>query len=543
MLPHYIRLAHECHDRLVERGGRPTRKVLEEPTGKAVYEKDEIRIFDDHGELQFTASPDADLTVLHWTEEWAHFREELERWTEFKEYQSTMKEKPLLKTTFDPETTDQNLMILLNRLNDWRQFQDYQQEKVGHAARQIRRCARHIEKILRQEDVSDAITSNSDIEEGWRGCHACLFFRHEKLDSSQKQLTLIESQISEVILEACVWLKDDVTLQWQLETKLEQQAKAIYQDSMNLEAGPCQPQRSPPESAGSIEKICYWGLETTRLMEEHWAWKIFLRWRQNHASTEKLANIDQESSRQSSDLQLWVDYVAYRRYGLDISRNWVVGWQRLLKSQESRREATLTDQEKSMLEVVISETRADVKKFQEDVQIAETRVRSAEQLLDKLSYDRTKSQDAQQSSKDTQLQPSPPRTESPEKLLRERGIEEEGVDSSRNLLGSAEDVLMVDVEDSVNAISPSAPGVDISGRGTRAHRASPLSIHQVPTSRETRSTTNLHRTISSTVPKHVAKKPVKRAKKSTDPSYTRPLRRSQRLKDKAAARSPGSRHS
>lgn len=113
------------------------------------------------------------------------------------------------------------------------------------------------------------------------------------------------------------------------------------------------------------------------------------------------------------------------------------------------------------------------------------------------------------------------------------------------------DTPMSDIEDPVTNSPPPVSKMSIKGRGSRAKRKSRLPVDQVPTSRKTRSATKLDQDTSDRVLKNTDKKSVRKKKgfserqtmallntASTNGSSTRSspsLRRSQRLKEKAAA--------
>ena len=556
MLPHYIYLAHDCYDTLVKMGGRPTRKIQEELAWKAVYEVDEVRISDHHGGLQSTVGLGTNLTSRHWAEEWAFFREELYRWTTFKEYQSTMKPKPLLKIDFDPENTDERLAQIWLRLDDWREFQNYQLQEVGHATMWTWRSTRHAEQMMRKEPASGAVSASFETQEEWRTCLRRLLPRQRDLESSQKQLTWIESQIVEILSEACASLKDDTTLQLQLLSKLKQHAHRFHQELTDLGAEPYFPLQFLSEPPDIAQMICYWGSKITLLMQQHWEWKIFLRWRISRPYTEKPVNIEQGSLRHSPDLQMRADYVNYQQYQLDRARSWVAAWERLLEWKESYLDDVSMTQCLDMFETITT-IRAYVKIFQQDVQNGEVRGRSAEKLLDKLSYRLAKPQDTPSSSTHAQMPLSLPKTEPCESNLGEARIEhlidrlhlcevigeDEGVVSWGNISGSAKDISMADVEVPVKAISP-APRNQITAC---------RSIPREPKVRKSRTIAKLDQTISNSVSKHKGQKPAKPAKKFTEqqttallnaasaknsPTDSRPVRRSQRLGNIAPAYFP-----
>ena len=640
----YKREAYGFHDLLLQMGGRPTRTVLEEPTWKAIYEKDEIRIVEKHGGLQGTVSLDENLTLHHWKGEYFRFEEEVDRWQEFRDYQKVMEPKPLLKTAFDPKNTDERLIKILVRLNDWREFQYYQQVKVGRALMLVWKITRNMENFMRKEATTNDSSSSLDIQNSLATCFQQLFPRQMGLEASQVQLTWVESQIPEILIEACASLEAAFPILQQLEMKLEQQANAFNQELKALEAKPGCSAHSPHQSADLAHRIRHWGSEITRLMREHWEWKIFLKWRNNQRNTEQTANIgEQRSSGRLSDLQILVDYVSYRRFQLDRAQSWVASWQRLQKSSEDDIQFTPRDQGLSILENTISTIRAYVEKFQQDVRNAELQVRSAEQQLAELSSQRVSPapiQMKQQSNGHPHLAPGLPDSASTESIpetparadssrsatkvnrardstypppisgipctihqpskasKREKGTQEKGhdldeehpvtvtdvVDSEQVMvdndiqtidaldssfpdeeigdggraksietpMNDVEYTLMTDGEDPDNSCSHIASQVHSKARGAQLARNHSLLIHQVPTSRKTRSAKKLNRTISSRVLKDTCKKPTGKSISLTgqqamavlgptavngSPTDSPLLRRSERLKEKAAATS------
>ncbi len=411
--------AYEYHDSLLEMGGRPTRPVLEEPAGHAIYEKEEIRIMNEKGELQGTVALDENLLLHHWTEERACFLEELDRWKEFRVYQQASEHKPLLKMAFDPENTDQRLMKILARVNDWREFQNYQQAKADRSATLIRNITRKVVRYMRKETLADETTSSPEIQYGPGSYLHELFPRQQNLETAQNHLTWIEGQVSEILLEACASLEDAFPLQKELEKKLDQQANVLYQELAKLQARPDDPLQYPHQSADISQKILYWGSEITQLMKDHWEWETFLRWRTKQPYTETSADIkEHDLSRNSSYLEVWVDYVSYRRYQLDKTRDLVASWQRLLMRKESNIPTASLEHSLDgglmMLESSISMVRDYVEKFQQDVHSAEHQLHQVEQQLAKLSSQQTSPntvQVTQQSPINPQLPLSPPESE------------------------------------------------------------------------------------------------------------------------------------
>lgn len=384
--------AYKYHDALVEMGGRPTRQVLEKPAGKAIYGKDEIRIVNDHGKLQGSVALDENLTLHHWMNEHARFKEELDRWKEFRSHQQTSKHKHLLRLTLDEKTTGQKLNSILVRLNDWREFQYYQQQvKVRKALMFIWRTTEVMKRIIDGETIYTEFPSRPETEYVMENYfrHSQVFSRQMDLEASRTQLAWIEDQILEILAEACASLEIDVSLQQQLEMKLQQQANAFDQELKYLKARQVRSVQPPHQTAGIAQKLCHWGSEITRLMHEHFEWEAFVGWRAKRSTTEEIAGVgEQVANGHSSDLQFWRDYVSYRQTQLDGARSWAAGWEILLKVREN--DVNTTPREHlSMLESTISGLGMKIIKFQKDVQTAELRVRSAERQLGEIASPRS----------------------------------------------------------------------------------------------------------------------------------------------------------
>ena len=626
--------AYEYHDKLVEMGGRPTRQVREKPAGKAIYGKDEIRIVDDYGELQGTVGLDENLTVHHWISERALFKEELDRWEDFRNFQKTMVQVPLLKFSFDSNSMDQRLIDILVRLNDWREFQYYQRREVGFALGDIRHSTEAMKEIMHQEDASREAILSIEVRRtlakhfsDWD-----IFTKQMDLEASQKQLAWIESQILAILAEACASLADDPSLQQQLEMKLKQQTNTFDQELKRLGAKSVCLVQYPHQTAQMTQRLCHWGSEITRIIAEYWEWKVFLRWRKNSQCIKTVVNTgEQASGGQVFDLQIWQDYVSYRRDQLDRARLWVAGWQERIIFKANNINTT-PRQHLYMLESSISGLRRKVVEFQKDVQIAEFRVRSAEQQLAEIATQQScfgTSNSTQQNNMHSSLRLDPldsePAANVPEDsmipkdhratsstvspvtgiadlvqlsavLNKEEEIREKGNDNTKRQpvtvaeatvldqvianndiqmtdapshpcpdgpIGNGEgselpntprddvkDTSMTNFENLVNTCSRGASKVNSKGCSTRVERESPLPTHQASTSRKIRSAKTLDQPFSSRVRKHTGTKPTRNPKASTrekttailsatslenHPTDSPPLRRSQRLKEKAAA--------
>ncbi len=635
MTDEFREVAYENHDTLVAMGGRPTRPVLEEPAGKAVYKKDEgiIDIIDEHGKLTCTLEYDMSPINYHWGEECVRFEEELDRWKEFQDYQRRNSHLSPLKTAFDLADTDEPLQAILRRLNEWQEFEAYHQGKVKNALTSTWRTRKNLVKLFRKEAASDRAASNSKIKSKIRYLLDWLCPRQVKLENSQRQLAIIENQAFEMLSEACVALEGAHLLCQQLEKKIEEQTNAVYQELLFLEARPSRTPQAPCPTAPFVQRILHWKSETSRFLKERREWKMFLKWRGKPTNASNLESPEQlQSNGRGVDLALWFDHVRYRKVQLKGAKKTVVCWRRLQSSTEKGIERARNEGLPTWEGPIASEKY--VESSQQDVGTAEARLQSAQQKLAELSSQQATSaarEASQNSPQCQQLPPSPPdsdacRSRSSDREILDLGISpteahqpsptqkrsgsvhassvpcqvgdkqagnentEEAQLSAKSdadvpgqrifdddiqmtdaphdtnphetigkveeaepidtIMSDIEDILMIDVEDPVNPSSTPALEVDPKSRGTRATRKPSLPIHQVPTSRKTRSATKNDQAISSGVLKKNGKKPANKAKAFTEqqtqalldaasticPSTgPAPLRRSERLKEKAAA--------
>ena len=409
----YRNCAYEDHEALIELGGRPTREVLEKPAWTTVKEKGGNRnvTFHDYGNVALNRN----LMIQHWSKESEYFDGELTRWKDFRTHQQIAANHGWLKIEFDPNATDPRLANILVKLNDWREFQNYQQMEVSRYALSVRR---HLKRIVGDETVSVEAASPPNLQFLTDRSLDRFFGLQMALESSETLLTWVEGQIPEILVETSATLEDNTLLQQKLEIDLAQQAHAFHQKLLSLEARPNRSVQTPGHSLGFTRRMCHWGLETTRLMKDLWEWRVFLKWRRTKLYKSGTSNLKrQASNRLSSHAQVWVDFVAFRKYELDRTRNWVELWQRMLPEKES---APMTTEEKDLeldyFKSYITDIRSNVKAFQQDVHTAKTRLRLAEQQLAQLTSQQSSSASAQlmrNSLKPSHLPPYAPDLESP----------------------------------------------------------------------------------------------------------------------------------
>lgn len=405
MTDDYKEEAYECHAKLVEMGGRPTRPVLENPAGKAVYKEKEgiIHILDEHGTLTCTLAYDMSPLHHHWTRESVRFSDELDRWKEFQDYQHRNPQLSPLQTAFDTVDVDRSLKAILLRLNAWREFEVYHQCKVDNRMmltwRNRQSLARLFEKEatsellgeqaldrhLDEDAISEPPASKQEIQSNIGGWLEELYPRQMDYEASQKQLTCIEDQAFEILSEASASLEGAPLLCQQLEKKMEEQTNCVYQQLLLLEARPSHAPQPSSSTALFVQRILHWESETRRLLKEHREWRIFLRWRRSQANANTSVNAEeQQSNKCHVDLALWFDYVTYQESEVNKAKSWVSCWQRLQRSVVKEIE-DLTKAGEPTPGGTIESTRTYVERFQQDVRTAEARLRSAQQQLADLS--------------------------------------------------------------------------------------------------------------------------------------------------------------
>ena len=629
-------LAYEFHETLVQMGGMPTRPVLEEPVGRAIYREELgfIEIFDEHGKRTCTLGLDMDPVDYHWGEEMSRFSDELDRWKEFQNYQQSNPQLKPLFTAFAFKDTDEPLKAILIRLNEWREFEVFHQNKVNNALMLRWRNQRALEKLFQEESTSGPAASNPDTQSRIRTWLEPLFRKQTALDDCQEQLTCIENQAFEMLSNVSASLEGVPLLLQQLERKMEEQTNAVSEELKILKARPSHPARPPSPSSPSVQRILHWKSETTRLLKEHREWKIFLRWRKDQPNADTPMSAEEPQSHgHNADLTLWFDYVTYQQVQLDKARIWVDCWRRKQRLTEQRVER-MTRENVPMLGGSVETVEKEVERFQQEIPTAEARLRSAKQQFAELlseqahlaspeatqqwpncqelpssapssggSGDRFRDQEQPNSGVSltkahrplpTQdilgsVRPSSMSTQVGKKRAKMGNIEkeqltagsdaiisdpillgddiqmtnasksscphesiEEGgrVETMDSPMGGDKDTLITDAGDSVTTSSPPGSEVDSRCRGNRTTRKLAPSLHQVPTSRKTRSAVKLNEAISRGVVKR--KKPSKKAKTFTEQqnmtllhagsidktprnSPAPQLRRSQRLHEKAAA--------
>ena len=414
MLDEYKEISYECHDELVEMGGRPTRSVREKPAGKAIYKEAEgiIDIVDEHGKVTCNLEYGMDPVIHHWIQECYHFEQELERWKEFQDYQHKNPHLPPLMTAFEMGDTHETVKAILIRLNEWREFETYHQCKVNTALMSTWRNRQALGKLFCKEGgMSEQAASDPETQSSIQYWLEQLFPKQIGLEACQKQLKCIENQGFEILSEAGAAIKSEPVLCQQLEKKMAKQANGVYQELKRLEARPILPVQSPSITVPYVQRLLHWNSETSRLLNERRQWKIFLRWRKTRVNASPpISTIEKQPNQRTVDSVLWFDYVAYQQSELDNARTLIDCWQRLQMSQEEEIEA-LQEAGQPIVGGSLQAIHKYLELFQQDARTAEVQVQSAQQQSVRLCLPQSLSDahDLPQQTTDCQNLPPTPR--------------------------------------------------------------------------------------------------------------------------------------
>lgn len=152
----YELAVRQLYDTLIEMGGRPSRPIQPAPSALKSKRTDKF------------------LHVLrHWDDEYLFFEHELDVWKKFRKWQQQNRENPQgneMQENAEPERSDQRFPESLTKLNDWKEFQAYQQQQVDRARNGVDAWQRELElgkqkarktfETFRQEKVIEAKCSH-----------------------------------------------------------------------------------------------------------------------------------------------------------------------------------------------------------------------------------------------------------------------------------------------------------------------------------------------------------------------------------------------
>ena len=592
--------AQHDYEELIALGGRPTRPLHSPFLSNATVDSGKIdhraetEIVDMVRNADMTSDAEG-LLARHWTEESWKWDQDLMEWNKFKRIQ-LFKTRSRSELELELENTDVGLVEVLSKLNDWQDFHLIKQKEVFELGIRHEKCQEAITRSQNTTPVASDAESKQKIEASFGKLMWDMENSQKALENSQEKLMWIESQWTEVLAEASHSIAGEPKLQKQLEDKFEKQTSAIYRRLQQLEAKPSHVLHPPNESAEFPQRLQHWISESSNFTAEMWDWKVFMAWQKRAKGTETTKEEEQKQPAQSeSCAELFEDMVKYCQHKVDGVFSWMVCWRSLarqhMESRHRRRNMSLLwpslpgnnddadyndyddydDYDDDDDEDVKYDSKSDLAKAREAkffAQQAEQKVPKAAERLERSKQELQSilAQNGQPSTgaipaetSDTQLPPTPPKSESPESLpknrrpsnksrptekghrrLKKEKVRKEGARMGNtnieqqplptfnpdpnveeaedtemsdvsgdpsppetvNDLGESEcDTIMSDVEDAPNPIPPSLSESHPRPTTNTKSRKTPSSTAQASTSRKTRSATKLDRVISGAIPK------------------------------------------
>lgn len=369
----------EQYDTLIALGGKPTRPIRMEPVWKASNEKGLLYIMD--AELKHKISlPEEDLIIFHWGQECSKFEEELQQWREFRNYQTSDKHPLLLDTPLTSDVASPRLTAVLKRLNDWREYENWQWQKVNNTTKLKDRCRRALEGLREQ-----GLASNDPEEK-----HAAqmsplgnwLFNierRGEEMTTQRKHLAWIRSQYHEILKEIHASLLASPSLLQELESSMQTQVDILRQDLQQLgftcnppvcclDPHPCYRKRSLDLNA-----------KTSQLLEQKQDFQTYVEWRQKGSKHESADCLWEGKP----NFDLLKEYMDHRQSIMDNQTEQVESWQRIVEWREYiiRVRGGVQPDASDFRLCYLNHAREYVCVSQEDAEVAKSKLQRAQQML------------------------------------------------------------------------------------------------------------------------------------------------------------------
>ena len=323
---------HRYHDELVALGGRSTRPIQQYPNSGTAATDGKIHYRDEYEKIEVIFEVDKDRSISHWTEEMDRCGYELRGWQEFKVAQRLHNQNGRSELELELENTDTALIGVLNKLNDWQEFESMHQRAVHEAEDFLERCQQA--NAENQNAMVAATYANPMLKlrkstGGWKG-----YMRRgqERLDTSQNKLVWVKSQWKEVIAEACSLIATAPKLQEQLEAKFEKQTRAVYRTLVQQGFRPSHVVYPPDKDVEFPLRLQHWINESSAFIAELRDWRLFMLWRRDVREAGGL-NLDGRKviSEDDSCSGVFKDLVEYQQHELEKSLSWVDFWRGQLR--------------------------------------------------------------------------------------------------------------------------------------------------------------------------------------------------------------------
>lgn len=410
--------------------------------GKIDYEDDTENV-----DIMATMDVSSDIkgfAAHHWAEESNKWGDDLWEWKKFKKIQQ-IKDGFRSELELELENTDVGLVEVLSKLKDWQDFHLIKQKEVYEAGISHEKCQEAIARSQNATPVASDAQSKEEIKVPFVKLNWEMVESQKLLEASQGKLIWIESQWTEVLAEASRSIAGEPKLQKQLEDKFEKQTNAIYHRLQQIGARPSHTIYPPNENADFPLRLQHWISESSSFTAEMWDWKLFMAWRRRVKSSSTTKEDGQKHPAQvESCSELSEDLVKYCQYKLDRMFSWIHCWRSLARRYMEKMENTLfqgewpspptfrgddnkDDDDDDEFGDLYAEVTAEEASFY--AQQAEQNVPKAVERLErsKQQIQRILAQKGQPSTgvipagtSDTQLPPTPPKSESPESLPKNR---------------------------------------------------------------------------------------------------------------------------
>ena len=324
--------AHRYHDELIALGGRSTRPIKQYPDYGTIATDGKKHYRDEYEKIEVIFEVDNDRSSSHWAEEMDRCGHELRRWQIFKEAQRHHNQNGRSELELELENTDPALVGVLNKLNDWQEFESMQQRAVHEAEKFLEKCQQGNAKSQNAMVAATYADPMLKLQEPTGGWKRCMRQAQEKLDTSQNKLIWVKSQWNEVIAEACSLIAAAPNLQDQLEAKFEKRTRAVYRTLQQQGARPSHAVYPPNKDVEFPHRLQHWITESSAFVAELRDWRIFMLWRRNIRDAGNL-NQDERKvlSEGDSSSEVFEDLVKYQQHELEKALSWVDCWRGQLR--------------------------------------------------------------------------------------------------------------------------------------------------------------------------------------------------------------------
>ena len=280
----------------------------------------------------FPTLEDDGLAFTHWSHESIKWKEELERWQKFREAQRIHNQFGRSETELELDNTDVGLVEVLSKLNDWQEFQFIQQKKVHEAETSQEKCQQAITRLQNALLAESDAEATRKVEEEISPWMSEMTRGQKQLETSQEEMMWVKSQWTAVLAEASDSIAAAPKLQKQLEDKFEKQTNSIYHRLQQMGAKPSHAVHSPERNAGFAHRLQHWISESSGFTAELWDWRIFMAWRRRVKAADTTGQEGQKQPSQvGSSPELFEDHVKYCQLEVDKATSWVDCWWRRAK--------------------------------------------------------------------------------------------------------------------------------------------------------------------------------------------------------------------